>query len=81
MQFSDDVSEDALCSKNWVPLAQAAFKLLVMLYFTHRRVQLSCAVHTYTKSVHQCAQFTKSMLMLLWVHTFRGVYTLGAHFR
>ena len=39
-----------------------------------------CPEHTYTESVHQCAQFAKGVLMTHFVHTFWGVYTLGAHF-
>ena len=39
-----------------------------------------CHEHTFTKSVYRCAQFAKGVLMLHFVHTFWGVYTLNAHF-
>jgi hypothetical protein len=35
-----------------------------------------CPEHTYTQSVHQCALFAKGVLMLHFVHTYGGVYTL-----
>jgi hypothetical protein len=36
-------------------------------------------VHSYTQSVHQCAQFSKGVFLVHFVHTFWG-YTHFAHF-
>ena len=69
MQFSDDVSEDALCSKNWVPLAQAAFSAGDAVLHTSAGSTELCCAHLYQKCAPVCT-----------IHKKYAHAPLGAHF-